>query len=360
MKRTYNNPLIVLIIILSFVFSCKKNKETVVEFFPINDHLVSKVVEIPVTMAMALKIIVTENNLIVYDHAKTNFLKVFELPTIQFLCSWGHFGKGGDGVKTFDFGTLKAEGNNFRFVDFLKYQTAVVQHDSIKIIRSQWLRTKVEPLNGLIKINDSIYVFNRTSEDKFEHTLFNSNNNKQTFNFGDFNDRYKIDKFFIRNQFYQKRTVAKPDGERMAVFYTIFNKFKLYDNYGNLIKEIRIKNSDIETPIDLKNPMNNTIYNAETIATNNFIAVLNPNISAEESSRNKKFSNPTISIWNWNGNPIAKYQLDRPICSFAISEKTQKIYAVSSMVKNEIFEFNLPQTLINLDTLRNVSINKLY
>jgi TolB-like protein len=330
------------LLILLIIFSCSsKRSRIVVDSFPVQKDLFSQTTIIPVELMFAFKIIVTDEHLIVFDNQKIGLLKVFKLPSIKYLSSWGHIGKGPDGVKAFEIGSLKANDDSFAFLDFLKYKTASVVNDSIRIVKSKWIRTNPEPLNGLVCINDSIFVFNSSRRAEFEQTIFNTKNKKQVINFGSFRNNSIWKKRKVSKQFRHRKIVSKPDGTRIAVFYSFLNMFKIYNTNGNLLKEIIIKNR-IGSSQELDEFSKVTMYISETVGTENYIFVLNPNASIEELSDINYHHNPTISVWDWDGNPIAKYNLDRSICSFDISERNKKIYAVSNLVKNEIYEFDLP------------------
>lgn len=52
----------------------------------------------------------------------------------------------------------------------------------------------------------------------------------------------------------------------------------------------------------------------------------------------------SVQVWRWDGAPVASYWLDHRISSFALSERTGKIYAVSTDegAADQIFVYDLP------------------
>ena len=194
----------------------------------------------------------------------------------------------------------------------------------------------------MIKVNDSIFIYNINNREHYEHILVNVKSKKQKVYFGNLNKRLKKVKKGYHTKFNQTRLVLKPDRERVAAIYSYLNKFKIYDSKGNLIKEIEIVNEAFKDKTNLMNPFLHFMFNSETIATGKYIYILNPNISFEDRSQDYKYPNSSISVWDWNGNPIAKYTLDQPISSFDISEKYNKIFAVSTIRQNVIYEYVLP------------------
>ena len=54
-----------------------------------------------------------------------------------------------------------------------------------------------------------------------------------------------------------------------------------------------------------------------------------------------KVSNPSIQLFDWEGRPLKRYQLDRYISSFIVDEQNGIFYGVFVEDENSIYKFEL-------------------
>lgn len=54
---------------------------------------------------------------------------------------------------------------------------------------------------------------------------------------------------------------------------------------------------------------------------------------------------PEILVFDWDGNFVNRLKLDRPIITFAVSERNKELYAVSFLDEdiNKLYRFKLPE-----------------
>ena len=332
---------------LLVIVGCSSNKiKYAIKTFPINGSLVAKTIKTDCNLLKAEIIVTTDKHLIIFDDQKNDMFKIFELPSIHYQFSWGTTGKGPDEINYVDPKTIRVFNNRLVFQDGLKIKTAIVNNDSFKIIKTKLLKPQPELINGLVMINDSIFIIDKFSKSIFEHTYKNINDDNISKDFGEYNDELNNSNFSDRYKAYRKMKAVKPDGEKFVVFYFFFNKFKLYNKNLKLLKEVIINNKNLNKSYSFKNHgIENIIYNAAPFATDKYIFVLNPNSSIKSIDNDLDTFKPQLSVWDWEGNPIAKYELNKPIFSFTVSEKFSKIYATSSFTVNEIYEYELPKVL---------------
>ena len=55
--------------------------------------------------------------------------------------------------------------------------------------------------------------------------------------------------------------------------------------------------------------------------------------------------NPELQIWKWDGTPVGRYQLDRQISLFTVSEEYGKIYAINGEIEDKIYVYELPDII---------------
>jgi hypothetical protein len=97
---------------------------------------------------------------------------------------------------------------------------------------------------------------------------------------------------------------------------------------GSLMKEIHINIPPYQSD-NVEDWEEREIYYGRPVATDKYIYAP---CSADE-----------IQVWDWDGNPIIQYALDKEFFVFAVSEKYKKIYMISTEETdlNKFFVFNL-------------------
>ena len=347
-SKIMKNKYIFTLLILFLIINCtgKKNKY-IIENFPVNDSLIFITKPITCNLLRATKIITTNKNLIVFDFQENDIFKVFELPTEKFLFSYGKTGKGPKEFNCVYGKTLMPIGDDFVFQDMLKLKTVAIGNNTLNVIKEQWLKPQSNPINGLVRLNDSLIIIDANKNDKFENTCLNLNNDNEIYNFNINDDDLNIGHNSKKEQAYIKASTTKPDGSKIAIFYIYLNEFKIFNNHFELMKKIYINNKRLDNKFSIKNFQDNIIYNGCPYSTNKYIFVVNPNCSRNTINKDINNYKPEISVWDWNGNPIAHYKINKAISCLAISEQYQKIYAVSLSDMNSIFEVKIPKILTN-------------
>jgi hypothetical protein len=128
---------------------------------------------------------------------------------------------------------------------------------------------------------------------------------------------------------------------------------------GNVIKEIRLKtrNQNLNGY-----DSNFTYFTSQSFLTDDHIYVMWQGKPNDEMMAEEDAFRPDILVFDWEGNVVDRYKLDKPITAFTISEETGKIYGVSPIGDshiNVIYEYDLPQ--INNDNYSYTKIeNSLY
>ena len=123
---------------------------------------------------------------------------------------------------------------------------------------------------------------------------------------------------------YNKLVVAKPDGTRFAAFYAYMKVCRIYDNKGRLCMETKIGNIDPNAAIDGKQ-----VYATQPVATDNRILIL----TKEEDGQT------VCEEWNWDGELIARYGLNKPITCMAFHNGI--IFGIQRNTENKIYTFKL-------------------
>ena len=192
----------------------------------------------------------------------------------------------------------------------------------IGINQPQWISDSTVICNSLFKYNERFFIFDK--ELNLKKKIYNNNLNI-------------YDKFpdNILGDIFSSFINVKPDKSKIAIAGRYLDLLEIYDSNGNLLAMTKGPNKDFNFKFDIESSLNQgtMIKLPETRrgyigikTTNNCIYLL---YSGKErrNPNHYSFSN-TIYTFDWNGNPLNKYELDAQISSFAIDEKENKIYAL--------------------------------
>ena len=80
------------------------------------------------------------------------------------------------------------------------------------------------------------------------------------------------------------------------------------------------------------------------MAIGDYVYVLCSNSNVGESYKSQ-FSE--IQVWDWEGNPIVCYKLDRKISMFALSDKYDKIFALNRLNDDELYIYDISSYIKN-------------
>lgn len=135
---------------------------------------------------------------------------------------------------------------------------------------------------------------------------------------------------------YVKNSVLNNDHTRFISFYGYFKRFRILNTDGDIIKNVVVKTPPYEEAIK-EEMQNRTIYYHIPPHTNGkYIYVMCKNSTRAEDRIQE------LQVWNWEGAPIARYDMDRKLTLFTISEKEKKLYAVDGDTEDAIYVYDLP------------------
>lgn len=333
------------------IFSCSSFQEnngfivTEVESIAASDTLYSNVYHFTEKQFLFPNRIENINDqfLIAIEPGTHDRFNVFSLPDLNFLYSFGSIGRGPGEVSsiiTFPSASISKpylivhDPVNFRLIRY------GITDDDIIVLSESTIRydTQDSPLNGLTKVSDSLFIaFYGTSdreETNHEFVALQPDNEKSLFTFGNYPDTDLT--AHMRAQHFVKTVTSKPDGQNIAAFYMNHPYLKIYDNEGMLLNYTTIggelSNQNLTFPASV-------ILRSQSRASDNYIFVLR--VYATLNEMESKYYRPIIEVWDWNGNPLSAAVLDKPVSAFTVSEVYNKIFAISSLEENRIFEYDL-------------------
>ena len=335
---------IILVTLLFCQCNTKRKTTLTIKNTSATDSLKGRSIKVIEDLLMPVKVFAMDDKLVVFDRVNSDFFKVFKTPEMELLYGFGSKGRGPNEFSHIDPNSMKVMDNKICLLDGNTLKYLSVGNDKITVEQSKTIVIGQAPTNRLLVLNDSVYISNILGGDDLEYEFqkVNLNQKKIEKNFGDYPDegiRFKND--IEKCQTYMKASASSPKGDKIISFYLNFNRFKILDNQGKLLKEVMIESN--LPKYKPKDPKSSVIYRSEPFATKDFVYVLAIEQPQNEVMSNISLFKPKLEIWNWEGELQAKYLLDKPIITFTISEENSKLYGTSIADPNMLYEFDLPR-----------------
>ena len=319
------------LILFALLSSCVDNSSiTIVKSFPIHKDLKSEIVSIPSDVVLyAFNLFVTNDKLITFNSDKEYIFDVYQLPDLQYLYSGGTQGNGPTDFMNVARKTFIPTDKGFKvFIEgHKKLKEVLVGEECMNINQENIVTLKdieVDLVNGFLSLNDSTSLYWSGFDAETEYTLFNHNDKNAT-TFSPYPDwdggSIMGNKIFT----YVKNSVKNHDGTKFASFYGYFKKIRIYDNTGNLLNDIAVEVPPYSDDIEELTQDRIQYYYGYPHATKDYIYAL-----CRNDKPNTNETSTELQVWNWKGEPVAQYNLDKRISLFTISEKYKKIYGVNA------------------------------
>ena len=218
-----------------------------------------------------------------------------------------------------------------------------VADDKIRIVRSRPLFNKSSQhlfANRIRPINDSMcfYINEALSETGgMQFTLLNLNTLSSA-SFGPWPMHWISGEIVpgTETSTFVGNPVARPDGERFAIFYVLFKRFRIFEANGTLLCDIAVEEPPFGNRFTTDYSVPYRYYYGYPQATQDCIYVTCMNTGDEWKS------NPCVElqVWDWSGTPIARYMLDHNIALIALSESANELYGMG--YDGQLYVYNLP------------------
>ena len=332
---------IILILFIFFNLNYKASTQKVKAIrFPIEKDLSSSAIKVPpVVYAKTPGVVITGNYLIVMRTDSDPLFSVFKMPDCNYLGDFGTLGKGPKDFERPDARTATATNKGFKIFDIHKglLFVDIKNFSSNKSFNIKQIKLPGELyiLNDPIQVNDSIiYGLPYVGKSDKLYVKYNIQSSEVDY-FGDYPSVYpdKYKKHFW--SIFWRHSVVKPDGSKFATFFDGVKMFRIYDNFGNLEKEVVMEIQDMFSGQQLKKHTIN--YYRVVKATDQYLYALCFN----ERRDNLLDHKPTMEIWDWKGNPVAALTLDKSILSFDVTRDNKTLYCMDMQAVDKIFIYLL-------------------
>ncbi|WP_455786814.1 BF3164 family lipoprotein [Parabacteroides goldsteinii] len=332
---------IALLLFVIIIMSCTEKSSTIrkVTEFPDTKELTWDSYNIPNPILLPRAMFTSGKYLIVYKQ-KDNFLfDIFTLEPFEYLFSAGIKGSGPDDFGALDSRSFIPQKDGFSVLESGSHilKRIEITDDNLKTVSAEKIFDQHSASNGFYPLTNNKYLMFGNIEDSNEYYLFDSKN-KSMNKFGEYPEWTKDFKSFEKFLLGIKNCVVHPNGKMFAAFYGRMKHIKIYNDNAVLLHDISVNISPYTKEISNLNPEELATFYLSPQSTSKYIYVLCSNKKSE------KIAAPTqeLQVWDWNGNPVMCYKLNKPVSLITISELDNKIYAIDQENENQIYTHELP------------------
>jgi hypothetical protein len=325
MKRIYVFLTSLFILFLLLEGCTSKGKQA--DRFPPLKNLEADSISIPPVLLSVTQLFVANNMLVAYQQRNDTMFSFWKLPECEYLFQSGIRGEGPDDFLMLD-RTFQGTPRGFKTFEIASNRVKEVAVDSMgafSVISTKQLNVKQRGLNRFLFLADDSYCF-VSDKEEYEYALLDKNG--AIHHFGSYPEGLLERNEEELNRFvYNKLTVSSPKGDRFAAFYAYVKLCRIYHSEGRLLKETMPEQPPQKDTSEEKQ----VYYSSHPYADENYIYVL----TDEEEGK-------ILEIWDWEGAPVARYLLDRPVNCLAVSPIHNKIYAVCRDREDRVYVYSIP------------------
>jgi hypothetical protein len=290
---------------------------------------------------------IKDTYIVLHERKTNNFIHVFSLPDGMYLYSWGREGRGPGEFAFQPMYLFNDRDSDTLFISnetFYRMESFVVGDTSLYPVSSNILHHEFQsqPLEVLAKISDGEFIASSLPVDSgvnAEFVVLTIDNQTPKMRFGEYPSIEGLDANNTPLRFSKTVSINKQKGLLIG-FYKYYDSFKIY-NYttGTELGHRRIdvfSYPDKETlDADL------TLFRTIAHSTDDFIYTTGFGYNVSDIM---DFNIPStmFEVWNWNGESVYRATFDRPIFSYTVSHKYNKLFGFDLSKPNIIYVYDLP------------------
>ncbi len=314
------------IICILFIFSCGQSKKNYViedKDFTGLLHLNEKKCVIK-SILNVRNFIAIDSFLIINNNRKDSVIMVINLNNLNCVKSWGIKGNGPNEIGVFTH-LLKIDSNKFQFIDFNKkkintYRINDFQNENEEKINFNKGSIKDVVQNIFLKDGREYYYDSHVNNELFLNKWINGSSPIVL---------RKIEKYNKMNKSiaYAGVLTIGEKSQKMIYAYRYMRRIDIMNLDGTLIKSI-IRKPEVALPKMVNNKFdteNSKLCYWDIHATNNSFFVYYIGHSGREVYKNDFQVECFIEEYDWNGNPLNLYSLNRYISKFEIYKNNDEI-----------------------------------
>ena len=341
---------LIIIIILFFCISCKKEKTIKFPVFKKETTLKGKIIFEKDTNFYDIANIILSKEYMILERIRSSpkFL-IYHKINNKFIKGYGAIGKGPNEFLSPEQQVITSNGKLLAWItDFYKNElvlldinTGGASEGNTQILKRIKFPENISFLKQSFVTKDSLLVGGLSDVSRYGRFVSYDLVSKETRFFGELPDVRRNAR--LKETLYGFVSAIRPDQSRYALAMHNFNRIELYDSQGKTICIIgesfdrakKIRNKDI-----LEN--NLTDYYTGIVATNQYIFALKIDGSAKNFTQEKEVY---VEVFDWDGNPVHRFILQEYAQGVAYDEDSKVLYSVNYWTHGNIYKYDLSKFL---------------
>lgn len=337
--------------IILLIVSCTnptKNGIVVYEKFPSSTNVVFQEISIPAVIPSAGDVIVVDSTLVILDMMSEKHFHLFNLNNLMYM--GGYVGKGqGPSEEIMIMPTLSIENNYLVYRTIEAVKVANVSGPDFNVIDTIGIPNELNNVMYVVKMNDCLYGYDGLASLENEFISYNLKDEKIK-HFGNYPIIDNVNNKANVGMLFSKSIASNVDGNKIAVLYDKFPLLRIFSSEGELLKELMFKNNQNAITVDMLNNLDQATLNSITVnylkikTTKNFIYGLyagKTHVELNTAERRNADYGHEIHVWNWEGEPVARYKLPNSVSGFAVTKDDSFVICTSLMYDDKLFKFKL-------------------
>lgn len=258
-----------------------------------------------------------------------SLIQFFTTPSLQYLGSRGEKGYGPDDFQAYPF-FCRSHSDYLYVWGNTPFEIRKIQTDSIGGFNQQavYALTEDETFNQMHILDDSILIYNAIPN-RLEIKKYDLKNNTPLGSI-----RFRSDNH-NESYFYSNRGLVAAHDSCILYSYIYKREINIYStNDLTLRKNIRWKYP--QQKIDIQNPDNNIKYYMNIVAGENYFYALYNGHAPKENN-----VDGLLEVYDYDGNPVMRYQFDITPFLFDIDEENHYIYGYNPLEEDYLLRFEI-------------------
>lgn len=338
MKKIHLFSYFCILFLLSCINKDTQNKVIIIHDFPKEGSLTAEIKDIPPVAMTPSYIFTSGNYLVLYNNKKDTLFDIFSIPELKLLHSSGTKGEGPQDFYQLERRMFLPTKKGFKVFSQpdKKIKEVWITDSTLWIDNEQSKKFEIDqiPVNGVIALNDTSIIYWGNIDSDAEYVSHGIISGAKTFcSYPKWDKKNRPDAPIFK---YVKNSILNKDHSRFISFYGYFKQFRIYNTDGKLLKDVAVQHPPYENTIKEKAEERIIYYHIPPQTYEDYIYVMCKNATRSEEKIQE------LQVWNWEGEPIARYNMDRKLTIFTISPENKKIYAIDGENEDKIYVYDLP------------------
>lgn len=295
---------------------------------------------------------IVNNMLITIDLKEDVFFQFFRLPELKHMDSQIHRGGGPEEESDIFPYIFPIEEDTFAYRTLLQVKKVFYDSEDRKLKNKETITLPANFVNLLnfAITSDAIYSYDMIGQSEQEFVKYDFESKKME----DFGSRYPIVNINIkkeqRNMIFTKIMTGHHADGRLAIGYDKFPLMRIYDVKNEIIAETMYDNRQKEPIPYLEQSPRLTDFEDLTInylkmkSTDKYIYALYSGKTPKELKGKYDYCSE-VHVWDWNGNPIVRFILNKNMSAFAVSPDDSFLLFYSITQDDRIYRYDIDEKI---------------